>query len=200
MRYLAVPVDMVVEIHGPFCPEAGAGEVINAVNAFGAAVEYWRRRKLRGMEAESRALMDSYLFPCGKDAGKPVRTAPRGKLPFAPDASDGEILTALMGKRIHWTNGQTGREEEGRLYPDFSPYVAKYADNGRAHGRNELANYFTEYRRRDPVGFLRSRLETHAIRPLQTQAAELLRGVLKPNSPAFRMAKNAFWKAKSALF
>lgn len=118
MRYLAVPVDMVVEIHGPFCPEAGAGEVINAVNAFGAAVEYWRRRKLRGMEAESRALMDSYLFPCGKDAGKPVRTAPRGKLPFAPDASDGEILTALMGKRIHWTNGQTGREEEGRLYPD----------------------------------------------------------------------------------
>lgn len=122
--------------------------------------------------------------------------APRNSLMTAVryEIFDDLLIGNFMKTTLHGDFG------EGRLYPDFSPYVAKYADNGRAHGRNELATYFTEYRRRDPVGFLRSRLETHAIRPLQTQAAELLRGVLKPNSPAFRMAKNAFWKARSALF
>ncbi len=88
---------------------------------------------------------------------------------------------------------------DGRLYPDFSPYVAKYADNGRARTRNELATYFAEYRRRDPVGFLRSRVETHCVRPLQTQSAELLRAVLKPDSKAFRLAKEAFWKVRRAV-
>ncbi|MDQ6735370.1 MAG: MBL fold metallo-hydrolase [Nitrospirota bacterium] len=35
-----------------------------------------------------------------------------------------------------------------RLYPNFSPYVAKYADNGRAKTAEELRQYFGEYRRR----------------------------------------------------
>jgi L-ascorbate metabolism protein UlaG (beta-lactamase superfamily) len=88
---------------------------------------------------------------------------------------------------------------EGRLYPDFSPYVAKYSDNGRARTRNELAAYFAEYRRRDPVGFLRTKLDTHCVRPLQTQSAELLRAVLRPDSAAFRLAKEAFWKIRRAV-
>ena len=32
------------------------------------------------------------------------------------------------------------------LYPDFSPYVAKYGDNGRAFSRRELDAYFAAYR------------------------------------------------------
>lgn len=35
-----------------------------------------------------------------------------------------------------------------KLYPDFSPYVAKYADNGRAKTAEELRQYFCEYRKR----------------------------------------------------
>jgi hypothetical protein len=34
------------------------------------------------------------------------------------------------------------------LYPDFSPYVAKYADNGRAKTKKDLDMYFQEYRKR----------------------------------------------------
>ncbi|HET9445939.1 MAG TPA: hypothetical protein VFO35_06755 [Steroidobacteraceae bacterium] len=32
------------------------------------------------------------------------------------------------------------------LYPDFTPYVAKYGDNGRAFSADELDNYFQGYR------------------------------------------------------
>jgi hypothetical protein len=34
------------------------------------------------------------------------------------------------------------------LYPDFTPFVCKYADNGGARSAAELAAYFAEYRRR----------------------------------------------------
>lgn len=33
------------------------------------------------------------------------------------------------------------------LYPDFTPYVAKYGDNGRAFSVGELHDYFREYRK-----------------------------------------------------
>ena len=32
------------------------------------------------------------------------------------------------------------------LYPDFSPYVAKYADNGFANSLSELEIYFNHYK------------------------------------------------------
>ncbi|WP_422723981.1 MBL fold metallo-hydrolase [Hyalangium rubrum] len=121
--------------------------------------------------------------------------APRNSLMTAVryEVFDDLLIGNFMKTTLHGDFG------EGRLYPDFSPYVAKYADNGRVRTRNELAAYFAEYRRRDPVGFLRSRLETHCMRPLQTQSAELLRAVLKPDSPAFRKAKEAFWKVRRAV-
>jgi hypothetical protein len=37
------------------------------------------------------------------------------------------------------------------LYPDFTPYVTKYADNGRARTRGEVLAYFAQYARRAPV-------------------------------------------------
>jgi hypothetical protein len=33
------------------------------------------------------------------------------------------------------------------LYPDFTPYVAKYGDNGRAFSVGELHDYFSAYRK-----------------------------------------------------
>ncbi len=33
------------------------------------------------------------------------------------------------------------------LYPDFTPYVAKYGDNGRAFSQSELEQYFSAYRK-----------------------------------------------------
>jgi L-ascorbate metabolism protein UlaG (beta-lactamase superfamily) len=122
--------------------------------------------------------------------------APRHSLMTAVryEVFDDLLIGNFMKTTLHGDFG------EGRLYPDFSPYVAKYADNGRARTRDELAAYFAEYRRRDPVGFLRSRVESHCVRPLQTQSAALLRRVLRPDSAAYRVAKESFWKARSALF
>jgi hypothetical protein len=39
------------------------------------------------------------------------------------------------------------------LYPNFSPVVAKYADNGRVQTRQELSAYFRHYHQRDPIGY-----------------------------------------------
>ena len=45
------------------------------------------------------------------------------------------------------------------LYPDFTPYVAKYGDNGRARSNAELFRYFGHYIVRDPIGFAVQRLQ-----------------------------------------
>ena len=39
------------------------------------------------------------------------------------------------------------------LYPHFTPYVAKYADNGGARTKREVKAYMAEYRRRAPLDF-----------------------------------------------
>ena len=48
------------------------------------------------------------------------------------------------------------------LYPDFTPYVAKYADNGRAQSEDELRSYFRAYRERSTAEFLLTRLHFRA--------------------------------------
>ncbi|MBJ6760271.1 MBL fold metallo-hydrolase [Myxococcaceae bacterium JPH2] len=106
---------------------------------------------------------------------------------------DDLLIGNFMKTTLHGEFGQRG------LYPDFSPYVAKYADNGQARTRNELREYFGEYRRRDPLGFLRSQVETHCIRPLQTQSAELLRSLVPADSAFFRTAKETYWRARRVL-
>jgi hypothetical protein len=53
-----------------------------------------------------------------------------------------------------------GQFSEEKLYPDFTPYVAKYADNGKARTREELEEYFKAYRRRAPLDYFRHLLES----------------------------------------
>ncbi|GHG86919.1 MBL fold metallo-hydrolase [Comamonas sp. JC664] len=120
---------------------------------------------------------------------------PRGSLMTAVryQIFDDLLIGNFMKTTLH---GEFGA---GRLYPDFSPYVAKYADNGKARTRNELRTYFADYRRRDPLGFLRAQVETHCVRPLQTQSAELLRTLLPQDSRGFRVAKETFWRMRRAL-
>jgi L-ascorbate metabolism protein UlaG (beta-lactamase superfamily) len=71
------------------------------------------------------------------------------------------------------------------LYPDFTPYVAKYADNGRARTAEELRLYFREYRKRAPAEYLGHRLEEWAydhVRRHVSPDSQLLnsaRGTLK---------------------
>lgn len=83
-----------------------------------------------------------------------------------------------------------GRWPESRLYPDFTPYVAKYADNGRARTGEELRAYFAEYRRRTGAfSFLRHRFAA--------RAADVVRGALRADSAAYRLARRAYWVLRS---
>ena len=71
------------------------------------------------------------------------------------------------------------------LYPNFSPYVAKYADNGGAKSGTELAAYFRHYRARDPVGFLMSRFTT--------ASEQMFRNFVTEDSAAFKVVKRAYY-------
>jgi hypothetical protein len=87
-----------------------------------------------------------------------------------------------------------------RLYPDFSPWVAKYGDNGRAHTMKELREYHLSYFRRAPGDYLRHKFETGFLMPLQDATASALRSRLGANSAFFRAAKNAYWSARTRFF
>jgi hypothetical protein len=91
-----------------------------------------------------------------------------------------------------------GEWQPGRLYPDFTPYVSKFADNGRAKTLSELREYQRKYFRRDPVGYLRHRLDVALFMPLQEASSSLLRSRLGANSTVFRTAKKAYWYLRGA--
>jgi L-ascorbate metabolism protein UlaG (beta-lactamase superfamily) len=71
------------------------------------------------------------------------------------------------------------------LYPDFSPFVAKYSDNGGAHSLSDLKEYHRHYRRRDLAGYYLHWLEASADR--------IVRGLLPDGSAPFRVAKSLYW-------
>jgi len=55
------------------------------------------------------------------------------------------------------------------VYPHFTPYVTKYADNGNARSEQEIASYFKEYRRRAFFDYIRHKIEegsTDFLRPI----------------------------------
>jgi hypothetical protein len=87
----------------------------------------------------------------------------------------------------------------GRLYPDFSPYVAKYADNGRAKTLEQLRAYHRAYYERDRLGYLRHKFDSGFLLPVQAKSSRFLRSRLGAHSSAFRWSKAAYWKVKSVI-
>lgn len=114
---------------------------------------------------------------------------PRGSLTTALkyEIFDDLLIGNFMRVVLH------GRWGPGGLYPDFSPYVAKYADNGRAKTMDELRKYHRQYYRRDRVGYLRHRFDADFLLPLQAATSSLLRSRLGANSTLFRTARKAYW-------
>jgi len=112
--------------------------------------------------------------------------APRQSLVTALEYEifDDLLIGNFMKTTLH------GAWPESRLYPHFSPYVAKYADNGRARTPEELRVYFAEYRRQTGAfAFLRHRFAT--------RASEVVRSALTVDSPAYRLARRAYWALRS---
>jgi hypothetical protein len=117
---------------------------------------------------------------------------PRGSLLAAVryQVFDDLLIGNFMKTTLHGDLAAPG------LYPDFSPFVAKYGDNGRARTRAELRRYFAAYLRRDPIGYLRARLNAGYVLPLQERVSRVLRERVGVRSPVFRAAKEAYWVAR----
>ena len=71
------------------------------------------------------------------------------------------------------------------LYPDFTPYVAKYADNGDAKTKRELTRYFGHYYLRDPI--------VHSLKHLADASELVLRRAIPEDTAMFRLAKRTYY-------
>jgi hypothetical protein len=72
------------------------------------------------------------------------------------------------------------------LYPDFSPYAAKYADNGGAKSSRQLSQYFLHYFLRDPLA--------STLKMASTASEDVLRRLVPENSGLFRSAKQFYYR------
>ena len=106
--------------------------------------------------------------------------APRQSLMTALryEVFDDLLIANFMKTTLHGDWGPS------RLYPDFSPYVAKYADNGRAKSKAELQAYLKSYRNRAILDFLKWQFEKKAEKIYRQYVAE--------DSVAHRLAKQAY--------
>lgn len=75
------------------------------------------------------------------------------------------------------------------LYPDFSPYVAKYGDNGQARSRRELRRYFLHYLLRDPIAL--------TLQQMSTNSEWIFRAVVPSESALFKRAKKYYYQIGS---
>ena len=129
-----------------------------------------------------------HRVPLGEGHGRSLTFAvPRASLLAAVEWEifDDLLIGNFMRTTLH------GKWPVSGLYPDFTPFVTKYADNGRAHTRAEVKEYFAEYRRRTgTLTWLRATLEQ--------QAKDAVRARLRPDSPAFAAARRAYSRLQGA--
>ena len=71
------------------------------------------------------------------------------------------------------------------LYLHFTPFVAKYGDNGGAKSKRELTRYFGHYYMRDPIA--------HTLKTLADGSEMVLRKVIPEDSAMFRFAKRTYY-------
>jgi hypothetical protein len=118
---------------------------------------------------------------------------PRGSLMSAVnwEIFDDLLIGNFMKVTLHGEWGPRG------LYPDFTPWVAKYGDNGRAKTLSELREYHRSYFRRAPAEYLKHKFDIGFLMPLQEQTASLLRSRLGANSVLFQKARNAYWTLRT---
>lgn len=108
--------------------------------------------------------------------------APRNSLMAAIDYEvfDDLLIGNFMRTTLHGVDS---------LYPHFSPFVAKYADNGGAKTKAELGSYFGHYFLRDPAARI--------VKHLATSSEQVLRTALPENSAMFREAKRLYYSLAS---
>jgi hypothetical protein len=83
-----------------------------------------------------------------------------------------------------------GKWPKSHLYPDFTPYVARYSDNASARTPEELDVYFDEYRKRQPLEYLRHKLEQKSV--------DVFRSHVTGGSKFFEFGKRMYWVMKKS--
>jgi len=113
--------------------------------------------------------------------------APRNSLMTAIryEVFDDMLIANFMKTTLHGNWGPS------RLYPDYTPYVAKYADNGLAKTKEELETYFKIYRDRAVLDYLKWRFEK--------QAEGIYRKYVSDESFLHKSAKKAYWFYKKTM-
>lgn len=97
---------------------------------------------------------------------------------------DDLLIGNFMKTTLH---GQFGEE---KLYPHFTPYVAKYSDNGKARTHEELEEYFKAYRRRAPLDYFR-----HII---ESGSRYAVMAILRTDSSSYRTISRLYHFIKAA--
>jgi hypothetical protein len=114
---------------------------------------------------------------------------PRGSLMAAirHEVFDDLLIGNFMRTTVHGDWG--GAMAPQVLYPHFTPWLVRYADNARLRTRGELRSYFDIYRRRAPLDYLVHRLEQGGVQRLRT--------LIRPGSALFRAATRVYSLLKS---
>lgn len=110
--------------------------------------------------------------------------APRGSLmnSIEYEIFDDMLIGNFMKTTLH------GRWGEDNLYPDFTPYLSKYADNGRAKTKEEVRHYFYEYFRRQPIYFL--------LHSLDQKSKNIFRHFVSKDSLLYQNVKKTYYFLK----
>ena len=118
--------------------------------------------------------------------------APRNSLMTAInyEVFDDMLIGNFMKTTLH---GEWG---EDRLYPDFTPYIAKYGDNGKAKSKKELEKYFYEYRKRYGLQGVID-LFQHKI---ELKTKNVYRDYVPRESWFYQKSKTLFYKIRSKAF
>lgn len=128
---------------------------------------------------------DDFVIPLGEGNGRSLRFAvPRNSLMTAVQYRIFDDL--LIGNFMKTT--LIGTWPRSGLYPDFTPYVARYSDQAEANTEEELESYFEAYRQRDPWEFWRHRMEMKAI--------DFFRASVSGDSQIYSRAKAVYWALK----
>jgi hypothetical protein len=140
------------------------------------------------------ALQDHFGFICvrvgGEDHVIPVN--PQLKTGITFEAPRNSLVTALkyeiFDDMLIGNFMKTVLHGVDSLYPSFSPYVGKYADNGRAQSKEELDRYFEEYRKRSALEFI--------VHQFETESERIFRRFISRDSMMFNLAKQSYVMVK----
>lgn len=153
------------------------------------------KKRLAAYFKDREALHDHFGFLTFKVGGKETRIdlntaigdkgitfeVPRHSLMTCIDGEffDDLLIGNFMKTTFHNVDG---------LYPNFSPFVAKYADNGLAKSKAELKPYFHHY-------FMLSPIE-QVLNTLENGAERVFRRLVSSDSALFRASKQFYYRMK----